>query len=451
MVKALHRAGIEVILDVVYNHTAEGNHLGPMLSFKGIDNRSYYRTAEEDRRYYMDFTGTGNSLNPVNPSVLRLIMDSLRFWAIEMHVDGFRFDLASALARELYDVDRLSSFFDTIHQDPVLSQVKLIAEPWDVGPGGYQVGNFPVLWTEWNGLYRDEMRDFWRGMAGGVAGFASRLTGSSDLYQSDGRRPFASINFITAHDGFTLSDLVTYNEKHNEANLEDNNDGSDDNRSWNCGVEGPAEDPSIRALRERQQRNFLTTLLLSQGVPMLLGGDEMGRTQLGNNNGYCQDNEISWFDWELDPAQRRLLEFTRRLIGLRQAHPIFRRRDFFGGPRDAAHGLPDIRWFRSDGRDMTRRDWRSSDLRSLGMFLNGEAIPTVTDRGQPIIDDSFVLLVNAGHEPVRFRLPARRFGNRWRHVLSTAEPDLPDGADSYDARADAPVAERSILLLRRAW
>jgi glycogen operon protein len=451
MVKALHRAGIEVILDVVYNHTAEGNHLGPMLSFKGIDNLSYYRCSPEDPRYYVDFTGTGNSLNPVHPSVLRLIMDSLRYWVLEMHVDGFRFDLASALAREFWEVNRLSAFFDVIHQDPVLSQVKLIAEPWDVGPGGYQVGNFPVLWTEWNGLYRDEMRDFWRGQSNGVAGFASRLTGSSDLYQNDGRHPFASINFVTAHDGFTLRDLVSYNEKHNEANLEDNRDGTDDNRSWNCGAEGPTDDPAIGALRLRQQRNLLATLLLSQGVPMLLGGDEMGRTQGGNNNGYCQDNEISWFDWELDEDGRGLLAFTRRLIEIRRAHPVFHRRDFFGGGDGDGSGLPDIRWFRADGREMSRRDWRNPELRNLGVFLNGEELPNPGPSGEPVIDDSFVLLVNASHEDVMFRLPARRFGNRWRQVLSTAEPDAPEGHRGWPARSEVPLVSRSVVLLRRAW
>src|ERR1700712_980281 len=345
MVKALHRADIEGILDLVYNHTAEGNHLGPMLSFKGIDNPSYYRLMPEDPRYYMDFTGTGNSLNPVHPSSLRLIMDSLRHFVTEYHVDGFRFDLASALARELYDVDRLSSFFDTIHQDPVLSQVKLIAEPWDVGPGGYQVGNFPVLWSEWNGMYRDVVRDFWRGEAS-VAEFASRFTGSSDLYESDGRHPFASINFITAHDGFPLADLVSYNEKHNEANKEDNRDGTDDNRSWNCGVEGPTDDPEIIELRARQKRNFISTLLLSQGVPMLLGGDEVCRTQGGNNNAWCQDNEISWFEWSVGEEGEALLSFTKRAIALRQEHPVFRRRHFLLGTPSEATGLPDAWWFR---------------------------------------------------------------------------------------------------------
>src|SRR4029453_988451 len=330
MVKALHRAGIEVILDVVYNHTAEGNHLGPILSFRGVDNSSYYRLVPDDERHYMDYTGTGNTLDARNPAVLRLIMDSLRYWVSECHVDGFRFDLASALARELYDVDRLSAFFDTIHQDPVLSQVKLIAEPWDVGPGGYQVGNFPVLWSEWNGIYRDVMRDFWRGQAS-VADFASRLTGSSDLYEDDGRHPVASINFITAHDGFTLRDLVSYNSKHNEANKEGNRDGTDDNRSWNCGVEGPTDDPEGLALRARQQRNFLATLLLSQGTPMLLGGDEFGRTQGGNNNGWCQDNEVSWFDWSLLETNSETYEFSRKLIRIRHEHPVFRRRQFLHG------------------------------------------------------------------------------------------------------------------------
>src|SRR6478736_5297354 len=348
LVKAMHRAGIEVILDVVYNHTAEGNHLGPTLSFKGVDNFAYYRTMPDDPRFYKDFTGTGNSLNPVNPSVLRLIMDSLRYFVIECHVDGFRFDLASALARELYDVDRLSAFFDVIHQDPVLSQVKLIAEPWDVGPGGYQVGNFPVLWSEWNGIYRDTMRDFWRGRAQ-VGEFANRLTGSSDLYQDDGRHPFASINFITAHDGFTLRDLVSYNDKHNEANKEGNRDGTDDNRSWNHGVEGETDDPEINALRDRQQRNFLATLLLSQGTPMLLGGDEFGRTQGGNNNGWCQDSEISWFDWSLVESNEDLLEFTRKLIALRRAHAVFRRRQYLFGREMEGSGLPDAAWFAMDG------------------------------------------------------------------------------------------------------
>jgi glycogen operon protein len=445
MVKALHRAGIEVILDVVYNHTAEGNHLGPMLSFKGVDNASYYRLMPDEPRFYMDFTGTGNSLNPVHPSVLRLIMDSLRYFVIDCHVDGFRFDLASALAREFYEVDRLSAFFDTIHQDPVLSQVKLIAEPWDVGPGGYQVGNFPVLWAEWNGLYRDTVRDFWRGQAP-VAQFASRFTGSSDLYQADGRDPFASINFVTAHDGFTLRDLVSYNEKHNEANLEDSRDGTDDNRSWNCGVEGETDDPEVNALRARQQRNFLATLLLSQGVPMILGGDELSRTQHGNNNAWCQDNEISWFDWELDDGGRSLIDFTRRLIELRREHPVFRRADFLAGREVRGSGLPDVWWFRPDGRRMTQRDWQRGDAHTLGVFLNGREIPTRTPHGEEVVDDSFLLLFNAHFEPVTFTLPTRRFGARWTVELSTDDID----GGPYPARSQVEVVDRALVLLRRA-
>jgi isoamylase len=447
MVKALHRAGIEVILDVVYNHTAEGNHLGPMLSFKGVDNASYYRLMPDDRRYYMDFTGTGNSLNVVHPSVLRLIMDSLRYWVIECHVDGFRFDLASALARELYDVDRLSAFFDVIHQDPVLSQVKLIAEPWDVGPGGYQVGNFPVLWSEWNGIYRDVVRDFWRGQAS-VGEFASRFTGSSDLYESDGRQPFASINFITAHDGFTLRDLVTYNEKHNEANLEDNRDGTDDNRSWNCGVEGETDDPDVNALRARQMRNFLATLFLSQGVPMLLGGDEIGRTQGGNNNAWCQDNEISWYEWGLRGPQAELYDFTQRLIRLRQEHPVFRRGKFLAGREQEGSGLPDVWWFRPDGRRMTQRDW-DQQPRVLGVFLNGQEIADRTAQGDHIEDDSFLLLFNSWHEDVTFTIPTRRFGSEWTHELCTRDPDLEPGADRFPARGELVVSSRSMKLLRR--
>ena len=444
MVKALHAAGIEVILDVVYNHTAEGNHLGPMLSFKGVDNASYYRLMPDEPRFYMDFTGTGNSLNPVHPSVLRLIMDSLRYFVTECHVDGFRFDLASALAREFYEVDRLSAFFDTIHQDPVLSQVKLIAEPWDVGPGGYQVGNFPVLWAEWNGIYRDTTRDFWRGQAN-VADFASRFTGSSDLYQGDGRTPSASINFITAHDGFTLRDLVSYNEKHNEANGEGNKDGTDDNRSWNCGVEGPTDDPLVNALRTRQQRNFLTTLLLSQGVPMIVGGDELGRTQHGNNNAWCQDNEISWFDWE--SADLELQAFTEQLIRLRREHPVFRRSAFLTGREIRDSGLPDVWWFRPDGRRMTQKDWQRPDARTLGVFLNGREIPSRTPTGDEIVDDSFLLLFNAHFEPVTFTLPTRRFGARWLVELATGH-GVPEGP--IPARAEVPVQDRALVLLRRA-
>jgi len=444
MVKALHRAGIEVILDVVYNHTAEGNHLGPMLSFRGVDNTSYYRLMPDAPRYYQDFTGTGNSLNPAHPSVLRLIMDSLRYFVLECHVDGFRFDLASALAREFYEVDRLSTFFDTIHQDPILSQVKLIAEPWDVGPGGYQVGNFPVLWGEWNGVYRDTVRDFWRAQAN-VAQFASRFTGSSDLYDRDGRDPFASINFVTAHDGFTLRDLVSYNEKHNEANGEGNRDGTDDNRSWNHGVEGETDDPVVSAVRARQQRNLLATLLLSQGVPMLLGGDELGRTQRGNNNAWCQDNELSWFDWE--HADAELLAFVQRLIRLRASHPVFRRSSFLTGRETRGSGLPDIWWFRPDGRRMTQRDWQRQDARVLGVFLNGLEIPSRTEHGEEIVDDSFLLLFNASLEPVTFTLPTRRFGTHWALELATGESTP---GDMFAARAGLTVRDLSLTLLRRA-
>jgi len=448
MVKALHQAGMEVILDVVYNHTAEGNHLGPMLSFKGIDNSSYYRLMPDDRRHYMDFTGTGNSLNPVHPSVLRLIMDSLRYWVTECHVDGFRFDLASALAREFFAVDRLSAFFDTIQQDPVVSQVKLIAEPWDVGPGGYQVGNFPVLWSEWNGVYRDTMRDFWRAQAS-VGDFASRLAGSSDLYESDGRDPFASINFITAHDGFTLNDLVSYESKHNEANKEDNRDGTDDNRSWNCGVEGETDDPEISELRVRQQRNFLTTLLVSQGTPMLLGGDERRRTQRGNNNAWCQDAELSWYDWTEDPEAEQLREFTRRLIRLRREHTTFRRESFLRGELVNGFGLPDVWWFRTDGRKMTSRDWQHGEA-VLGMFLNGRAILTPGPHGEEISDDSFVLLFNAHAEDRVFKLPRRRMGARWELELATADPALEPGSAAYDAQALINVTAHSITILKRA-
>lgn len=447
MVKALHSRGIEVILDVVYNHTAEGNHLGPMLSFRGVDNASYYRLLPDDPRHYMDYTGTGNTLNTVHSAVLRMIMDSLRYWVTHCHVDGFRFDLASALARGLYDVDRLHSFFDTIHQDPVLSQVKLIAEPWDVGPGGYQVGNFPVLWSEWNGIYRDVMRDFWRGHEG-IADFASRFTGSSDLYESDGRKPFASINFITAHDGFTLRDLVSFNEKHNEDNKEDNRDGTDDNRSWNCGVEGFTDDPEVNALRARQQRNFLATLLLSQGVPMLLGGDEFGRTQGGNNNAWCQDSEISWFDWSWDEGQRDQYEFTRRLVRLRREHPVFRRQRFLQGRDLTGSGLPDAWWFRPDGRKMTQRDWRG-DARVLGVFLNGDQISDHSHHGGYVTDDSFLLLFNAHHEDMTFTLPVRRFGGAWTHELCTADPGIEPGEGRFPARGEIAVPARSMKLLRR--
>ncbi len=442
MVKSLHSAGIEVILDVVFNHTAEGNHLGPMLAFRGVDNAGYYRLSPEDPRYYMDFTGTGNTLNTVNPAVLRMIMDSLRYFVLEYHVDGFRFDLAAALARELYDVDRLGSFFDVIYQDPFLSQVKLIAEPWDVGPGGYQVGNFPVLWSEWNGQYRDAVRDFWRGEAP-ISQLAQRLTGSADLYRSDGRRPFASINFVTAHDGFTLADLVSYNNKHNEANLEDNHDGADDNRSWNCGEEGPTDDPEVIALRARQQRNLLSTLLLSHGVPMLLGGDELGRGQAGNNNAWCQDNELSWYDWE--SIDEGLLQFVRRLIQIRQSEPVFRRHDFLVGEEATRSGLPDVVWMRPDGAPITDADWGRQDARALGMFLNGEEIAHHDRNGDPISGASFLLLFNAGHEPVTFAIP-KLLGRKWTLELTTD----PDGEHALRRRrANLPVASRSLVVLRQ--
>ncbi len=445
MVKALHAAGIEVILDVVYNHTAEGNHLGPMLSFKGVDNYAYYRLMPEDRRHYMDFTGTGNSLDPTSPPVLRLIMDSLRYWVTECHVDGFRFDLATVLAREHYDYDQRSGFLDVIGQDPVLSQVKLIAEPWDVEPGGYQVGNFPPPWSEWNGRYRDTARDFWRGQMG-IAEFASRFTGSSDLYESDGRDPFASINFVTAHDGFTLRDLVSYDYKHNEANLEDNQDGSDDNRSWNCGAEGPTEDPEILALRFRQQCNLLSTLLLSQGVPMMLAGDEFSRSQQGNNNAWCQDNEISWIDWNHDESALALRAFTSRLLELRREHPVFRRSRFFAGSGDG-EGLPDVWWFRPDGRRMTQRDWRREDARSLGVFLNGAKLAETDPEGRELIDRSFLVIFNAHHEDVEFRLPSASYGRRWSLCLSTAEPQLERGAWERAPRDGVTAAARSLLVL----
>jgi isoamylase len=443
MVKALHAAGIEVIMDVVYNHTAEGNHLGPMLSFKGIDNQSYYRLSPEEPRYYMDFTGTGNSLNAVNPNVLRLIMDSLRYFVLECHVDGFRFDLAATLARELYEVDRLSAFFDIIHQDPVLSGVKLIAEPWDVGPGGYQVGNFPILWTEWNGEYRDSIRDFWRGETP-IAEFAQRFAGSSDLYESDGRRPAASINFVTAHDGFTLRDLVSYNGKHNEANLEDNRDGTDDNRSFNCGAEGPTDDPEVNALRARQQRNFLATLLLSQGVPMLLGGDEFGRSQQGNNNAWCQDSEISWFDWSGQDEELR--EFTRRVIELRLSEPVFRRRDFLRGDEVVGSGLPDVVWFGCDGEPLQDADWEHIDSHALGVFLNGEEIPNHDRDGNPLVGASFLLLFNAHHEPLTFTIPAH-LGDTWTMVIGSDPAAQHSDASSGDD--ELSLEGRSLLVLKR--
>ena len=420
MVKALHSAGIEIILDVVYNHTGEGNQLGPTLSFRGIDNASYYRLLPDKPRYYLDYTGCGNTLNVRHPRILQMIMDSLRYWVLEMHVDGFRFDLASALARELHDVDRLSAFFDIIHQDPVLSQVKLIAEPWDLGEGGYQVGNFPAGWAEWNGKYRDTIRRYWKGDGGQVAELAYRLSGSSDLYEGGGRRPHASINFVTAHDGFTLHDLVSYDRKHNEANGEHNRDGTDDNLSWNCGVEGPTIKPLILALRERQKRNMLATLLLSQGVPMICGGDEMGRTQRGNNNAYCQDNEISWVDWKLSKPQQTLLAFTKSLIQLRQHHPVFRRRRFFQGRRIRGAEVKDLSWLRPDGKEMTDEDWAKGYVRCLGVRLAGHAIDEKDSKGRPLLDDTFLILLNAHHEPRPFTLPAHKRGVRWQPVMDTA-------------------------------
>lgn len=450
MVHALHAAGIEVILDVVYNHTGEGNHEGPTLCFRGIDNDAYYRLSEDQPRYYVDYTGTGNSLNVRNPHTLQLIMDSLRYWVTEMHVDGFRFDLASALARELHDVDRLSAFFDLVQQDPVVGQVKLIAEPWDVGEGGYQVGNFPPQWTEWNGRYRDTVRDFWRGEQATVPELASRITGSSDLYESSGRRPSASINFVTCHDGFTLADLVSYNEKHNEANGEDNRDGTDDNRSWNCGVEGDTDDAGVLALRDKQKRNFLITLLLSQGTPMLSHGDEIGRIQGGNNNGYCQDNPVTWVEWSLNQRDEELLDFTRRLVAFRHAHPIFGRRRFFEGRRIAGSGsdLRDITWLTTVGTEMTDEDWNADYARTLGVFLNGEALTEPDKYGQPIADDSFLLMFNAYHEDIVFTLPGASFGASWETEFDTAQPA---GADRPTTKAaqHVEVKARSVLVLRR--
>ncbi|MCC9203765.1 glycogen debranching protein GlgX [Arthrobacter sp. zg-Y769] len=447
MVRALHLAGIEVILDVVYNHTAEGNHMGPTLSFRGIDNASYYRLVEDDKKYYMDYTGTGNSLNVGNPHSLQLLMDSLRYWVTEMHVDGFRFDLASTLAREFYDVDRLSAFFELVQQDPVVSQVKLIAEPWDVGPGGYQVGNFPPQWTEWNGKYRDTVRDFWRGEPSTLGEFASRITGSADLYESSARRPVASINFVTAHDGFTLQDLVSYNEKHNDANGEDNNDGESHNRSWNCGVEGPTDDPGVLSLRARQQRNFLATLLLSQGVPMIAHGDELGRTQQGNNNTYAQDSELSWINWETMDAP--LMEFTAAVNTLRAEHPTFRRRRFFDGRpvrRGEGEALPDIVWLNEDGSTMSPDDWDTPVSRSLGVFLNGQGISGKDARGQRITDLNFLLYFNAHDEAVKITLPAKEYAPMWDTVIDTAG----EYADSEPVAADSQltVAAKSMVVLR---
>ncbi|MDH4252506.1 MAG: glycogen debranching protein GlgX [Nitrospira sp.] len=449
MVKTLHSSGIEVILDVVYNHTAEGNHLGPTISFRGIDNAAYYRLVDNDKRYYMDYTGCGNTLNVTHPRSLQLIMDSLRYWVTEMHVDGFRFDLASTLARELHAVDRLSAFFDILHQDPILSQVKLIAEPWDVGEGGYQVGNFPVGWAEWNGKYRDTIRKYGKGDGGQMAELAYRLTGSSDLYGMSGRRPFASINFITAHDGFTLHDLVSYNDKHNEANGENNQDGTNDNDSWNCGVEGPSTDPTIVELRERQKRNFLTLLFLSQGVPMLCGGDEIGRTQSGSNNAYCQDNEISWFNWNLDHMQQDLLAFVRSLIALRKRHPVLRRRRFFQGRHIRGSEVKDLAWFRPDGKEMTDEDWNAGYSKSLSLRLAGDAIAETDQKGRPIVDDTLLILLNAHHTPLAFTLPAHKRGIRWHAVLDTSlSGENEKQVSAFKGGEQHEMEARSIAVLR---
>ncbi|MGD1900079.1 MAG: glycogen debranching protein GlgX, partial [Phormidesmis sp.] len=448
MVKALHKEGIEVILDVVYNHTGEGNHLGPTLTLKGIDNAAYYRLVESSPRYYMDFTGCGNSLNVRHPQVLKLIMDSLRYWVQEMHVDGFRFDLASALARELYEVDRLSSFFDIIHQDPILSTTKLIAEPWDLGEGGYQVGNFPLLWSEWNGKYRDTIRDFWRGERYTLGDFAFRFTGSSDLYQDDGRLPHASINFITAHDGFTLNDLVSYNEKHNEANGEGNRDGESYNRSWNCGIEGETDDADVLALRARQRRNYLTTLMLSQGVPMILGGDEMGRTTQGNNNTYCQDNSLSWFDWQLQAEDDSLLAFTRKLIEFRRAHPIFSRHQWFFGREIHGSGVVDIGWFHADGTRIGDPEWHDGSIKSISIFLNGAEIPNLDRKGQRILDDSFLLLFNPSEEPLDFMIPESIETKEWQVVLDTCRTDgFVEQGRIYKRDQTILVSARSLVIL----
>lgn len=448
MVRALHKAGIEVILDVVYNHTAEGNHLGPTLSFKGIDNPTYYRLVPQNPRYYMDYTGTGNSLNVRNPQTLQLVMDSLRYWVQEMHVDGFRFDLASTLARELHEVERLSSFFDVIHQDPVISRVKLIAEPWDIGEGGYQVGNFPVLWAEWNGKYRDTVRAYWRGDPGTLGELGYRLTGSSDLYEDDGRRPHASINFITAHDGFTLNDLVTYNHKHNEANGEGNRDGHNHNISYNFGVEGPTKKREVVRQRERQRRNFIATLLLSQGVPMICGGDEMGRTQSGNNNAYCQDNEISWTQWDLSASERQLLDFTRQVARLRREHPVFRRKRFFRGRPIRGSEVKDITWLRPDGEEMTDQEWNAGFVKCFGMCLGGDAFEEFNARGEQVRDDTFLMICNADGGGISFTLPHCGYGDRWEVVLYTDEPELKEGTRVHQAGDDVMLEGRSMLVLR---
>jgi isoamylase len=448
MVKALHNAGIEVILDVVYNHTAEGNHAGPTLSFRGIDNLAYYRTVAGDPRHYMDFTGTGNTLNTVHPHSLQLIMDSLRYWVTEMHVDGFRFDLASALAREHTDVDPLGAFFDTIYQDPTLAPVKLIAEPWDLGEGGYQVGNFPLGWMEWNGKYRDTVRKFWKGDMGLHSDIATRLAGSADLYETTRRQPSASVNFVTAHDGFTLQDLVSYEQKHNEANGEDNRDGSDDNSSWNCGVEGPTDDPGIVELRERQKRNLWCSLMFAQGSPMISGGDELSRTQQGNNNAYCQDSEISWYPWELDARHTEFLEFARRVVQYRQRHPNFHRYAFYDSDPEAQHPDKNIVWFRADGKRMAAKDWEGGGwMRTLGMFMNGKAPEIRDSKGQGTEDSDFLLLINAHHEPVSFRISHELYPSGWKVAFDTARPTLPEEKESVKRNRLVNLAARSLVVL----
>jgi isoamylase len=447
MVKTLHSAGLEVILDVVYNHTAEGNHMGPTLSLKGIDNSNYYRLTGDNPRYYMDYTGTGNTLNVQHPRVLQLIMDSLRYWVLDMHVDGFRFDLAATLARELHEVNRLGAFLDIIHQDPVLSQVKLIAEPWDLGEGGYQVGNFPVGWAEWNDRYRDTVRSYWKGDDGVVGDLAYRLTGSSDLYAHSGRRPYASVNFVTAHDGFTLTDLVSYSEKHNQANGENNQDGNNNNLSWNCGVEGPTDDPDIQALRAKQKRNMLATLILSQGIPMIYAGDPLGHTQGGNNNAYCQDNPTTWLNWKLEPQDRELMAFVQRIINLRRRHPIFHRRRFFQGRPIKGASVKDVLWLNADGKEMTEEEWRDPSFHCLGMFLSGQGLDETDERGRKLSDENFLLLLNAYHEDVEFMLPAFHPAGRWIAWMDTSRDNGLRPGKIYDAGKTYPLQARSMVVM----
>jgi glycogen operon protein len=451
MVKTLHSAGIEVILDVVYNHTAEGNQMGPTLSFRGLDNAVYYRLLGDNQRYHIDYTGTGNTLNMRHPRVLQLITDSLRYWVLEMHVDGFRFDLAATLARELHEVDRLGAFLDIIHQDPILSQVKLIAEPWDLGEGGYQVGKFPVGWAEWNDRYRDAVRSYWKGDGGLIGELAYRITGSSDLYARSGRRPYASVNFVTAHDGFTLQDLVSYNGKHNEANGEENRDGTDNNRSWNCGAEGPTDDPEVLALRAQQKRNFLATLFLSQGVPMMLAGDAIGHTQQGNNNAYCQDNEISWINWDTNVADKELLEFARQVIAIRRDHPVFHRRNFFQGRAIKGAGIQDIRWLRPDGDEMTDEEWNKDSAQCLGVFYAGEGLEDVDERGKKVTDQNFLLLLNAHHEEIPFTIPAPASGKEWIVLIDTANFEVMNATNGNgnikNVRQTYSLKPRSLCLL----